>query len=198
LHPLQRRLPLGALSAFTFGEALALAASTVFLLGSMWWLNDGAGSGKLARVPILFAFLTASKHSLFSFALGLPFERALFWHKLAAAWGVALGAWHGYIAFEADAARSGPPVLSVALGALRSYFALLADDGTLLAGGMLRAAPSGMLLSGWWVFGGEPRRPGAHARGARLRCALSHRAAAPQQPSIRAPRRVRGRVYLGC
>ena len=95
LSPLNQRL---AGTGFTAGEALVLVASVlVFGSGVAGMSNSTEGSGELAAIPLALAFATAAHNSVFTVFLGLPFERALFWHKYFAAWSVVLGVWHGLV-----------------------------------------------------------------------------------------------------
>ncbi|KAJ1623383.1 FAD-binding domain-containing protein [Pavlovales sp. CCMP2436] len=128
-YPLQRPAFTVRGSHFTVGELLVIAAATAYFVWGVWanhWRTGGVWtSGQHARLPLLVAFLTASRSSIFSFAIGLPFERALYWHKLSAVWGVLLGAWHGYIAYsELHAAPEARPKMRTGWAVQAGYTAL--------------------------------------------------------------------------
>ena len=58
------------------------------------------GSGNLGDIVLALTFSTACHNSIWSFLLGLPFERALIWHKLFAYSTIIVGGVHGYIAYK--------------------------------------------------------------------------------------------------
>lgn len=58
------------------------------------------GSGGIATIPSALSFAFACRNSLWILFTGLPFERALFWHKLCAYLSVLTGAWHGFVSKE--------------------------------------------------------------------------------------------------
>lgn len=59
-------------------------------------------TGGAATIPLLLTFALASRNSIFTFLFGVPFERALKWHKWMALFSVISGAYHGIIAKKAD------------------------------------------------------------------------------------------------
>jgi predicted ferric reductase len=88
----------------TVGEVLFLIPLVgVFYLGYNATFSSPSvgGSGTIASYPIVVTFLTASKtNSVFSFLLGVPFERMINWHL---AWGclsVILGCFHYYVCYD--------------------------------------------------------------------------------------------------
>ena len=116
LSPLGARLP-GPLRPFTRGELLCGVASLAVLGGGMASGGGCGGSGEFASLPLALTFMTAAHNSIFTFFLGLPFERALLWHKFFAAWTVALGVSHGAICGGMSASASGV-LLTGAMAAL--------------------------------------------------------------------------------
>ena len=79
----------------TWGEVLLVTAvigCTCLVAVS----STPSGVGGVATFPLVMTFATISKKSLWSFVLGLPFERALAYHKLFALLSVAVGGYHGY------------------------------------------------------------------------------------------------------
>lgn len=56
-------------------------------------------SGRLARLPLAIAIVTASHNSIVTFALGMPFERCIFYHKLAGRLAFVIGIFHAYVAY---------------------------------------------------------------------------------------------------
>lgn len=94
-----------------FGIVLGEVLVFVLLIGGLAGalgvigLNDdeGEGTGAIANIPPALSFAFACRNSLWILFTGLPFERALFWHKLCAYLSVIVGAWHGYVSTEWDA-----------------------------------------------------------------------------------------------
>ena len=60
------------------------------------------GTGSVAVIPAALSFAFACRNSVWVLFTGLPFERALFWHKLCAYLAVLTGAWHGFVSDEWD------------------------------------------------------------------------------------------------
>lgn len=76
---------------------------------------DDESTGSAATIPLLLTFALASRNSIFTFLCGVPFERALKWHKWMALFSVASGVYHGIVSKKAD----GSGIVLVALmGAL--------------------------------------------------------------------------------
>lgn len=64
---------------------------------------DVTVSGKLSESTLLLIYLMATRtNSLFTFLLGIPFERILKWHKVTAVVTIITGAFHTYAAFAND------------------------------------------------------------------------------------------------
>ena len=94
--PLQRRIPIVGLD-LRIGETIVIICSALlFVLGALlspprftmhsmaplFYEKTGQHqSGHLAAFVLALAYATASRNSIFTFFFGLPFERAIFWHK---------------------------------------------------------------------------------------------------------------------
>ena len=63
---------------------------------------DDESTGSAATIPLLLTFALASRNSVFTFIFGVPFERALKWHKWMALFSVISGVYHGVVSKEAD------------------------------------------------------------------------------------------------
>lgn len=59
--------------------------------------NDEEGSGGLATFVMALSMATVPKNSILNILFGLPFERALQWHKMLAIFSVILGYIHGFL-----------------------------------------------------------------------------------------------------
>jgi hypothetical protein len=76
-------------------------------------------SGHAARIPLIFAFVTAMRNSLLTLLLGIPFERAMWYHKLSAKLAYVNGIMHTLVAFfhpETDATDGLPPPKNTSVG----------------------------------------------------------------------------------
>jgi len=93
-YPLQRTLCHVSGSNFTVGEILILillsgaTAYTCYYTMDMWLHT----TGELPTILLALTFATAARNSIITFLLGVPFERALFWHKTFAVLAVVSGA----------------------------------------------------------------------------------------------------------
>lgn len=94
-----------------FGIVLGELLVFVLLIGGLAaalgviGLNDdegGEGTGGIATIAPALSFAFACRNSLWVLFTGMPFERALFWHKLCAYVSVLVGAWHGYVSQRWD------------------------------------------------------------------------------------------------
>lgn len=106
-YPLQKRIPfsrtLRKLNVFmTIAEMIlilpffaAIIACTVY----SFVYPSVSISGHAARTPLIFAFATAMRNSLLTLFLGIPFERALWYHKLSARLAYVNGLMHTYVAY---------------------------------------------------------------------------------------------------
>ena len=63
---------------------------------------DDESTGGAATIPLILTFVLASRNSVFTFIFGVPFERALKWHKWMALFSVASGVYHGIVSNEAN------------------------------------------------------------------------------------------------
>uniref|UniRef100_A0A6T7H5I0 FAD-binding FR-type domain-containing protein n=1 Tax=Attheya septentrionalis TaxID=420275 RepID=A0A6T7H5I0_9STRA len=94
---------IGWIPYMTAGELLSLIPLVgVFVWGYITTFvnHDVSGSGTVASVPLVIAFLTASKSdSVFSFLLGVPFERMINWHLAWSLLSVCLGCFHYYVCY---------------------------------------------------------------------------------------------------
>lgn len=104
VNPLRRPLECTAFSVLpgssaiiglTVGEFLVIACSTMAVYSLVSGKGGGLGSGGMASYALALSFATASHNSIFSWVLGLSFERLNFWHIYAAFFTVALSTWHG-------------------------------------------------------------------------------------------------------
>ncbi|KXJ28514.1 Cytochrome b-245 heavy chain [Exaiptasia diaphana] len=64
--------------------------------------QDGRSTGRIACVAPALTFAFACRNSIWILFTGLPFERALIWHKICAYLSVLVGAWHGYVTNSVD------------------------------------------------------------------------------------------------
>mmetsp|Transcript_8816 Transcript_8816/g.13569 ORF Transcript_8816/g.13569 Transcript_8816/m.13569 type:complete len:825 (-) Transcript_8816:102-2576(-) len=106
-YPLQRRIPfsryLRKIQIFcTIGELLLILpffATLIVCTVYSFVCPSVTISGHSARVPLIFAFATAMHNNLFTLLIGIPFERALFYHKLSARLAYVCGLLHTYVAY---------------------------------------------------------------------------------------------------
>eukprot|EP00798_Chlamydomonas_sp_ICE-L_P029008 gene29008-32199_t len=96
-YPLQRRIWWGS---YTIGEALILLLTLGYSADLMFssWGHMGK-SGNAASIPLFLCFTLACRNSVWTFLLGLPFERSLFWHKVMAILAVIMGGYHGLLSW---------------------------------------------------------------------------------------------------
>merc|ERR1719359_1427168 len=64
--------------------------------------HNAHNSGAFAAYPLLAAFGTVNHNSVWTLLLGIPFERALAWHKFFAYLSVLCGTWHGLVAVHVE------------------------------------------------------------------------------------------------
>eukprot|EP01059_Diplonema_ambulator_P002129 TRINITY_DN11767_c0_g1_i3.p1 TRINITY_DN11767_c0_g1~~TRINITY_DN11767_c0_g1_i3.p1 ORF type:complete len:463 (+),score=80.71 TRINITY_DN11767_c0_g1_i3:45-1391(+) len=82
----------------TIGEVLALVPLMALLaVAIVSW--DTGSSGSLAQPALIIAFVFAARNSPFTFLIGVPFERRIWYHKAAAFCSVLSGAAHLTIAY---------------------------------------------------------------------------------------------------
>jgi predicted ferric reductase len=103
---LPRWFPVGIffdVSFLTYGQVLlALPLLGFFLAGyyQTFVSPDVDGSGKIAGLALVMVFLTANKsNSIFSFFLGISFERLIIYHNLSSLVAVTLSLFHGYVPY---------------------------------------------------------------------------------------------------
>ena len=88
----------------TWGEALLWLPATALLCLAAYKASSQGNieqSGNLANIPVNLVFLLAGhKVSPFAFLLGMPLERALWYHKFFAFLVLLMGAAHGLTAWE--------------------------------------------------------------------------------------------------
>lgn len=94
-------------SGIVLGEVLfvlALIGGLANVMAAIGMGNEAAErTGAVAIVPPALAFAFACRNSIWVLFTGLPFERAITWHKLCAHLTVLVAAWHGYVSMEWDA-----------------------------------------------------------------------------------------------
>ena len=106
-YPLQRRIPLSRtlrkMNVFlTWGEVLILLPFFVCIVaGTVYTFMYPSVriTGQTSRTPLIFAFGTAVHNSFLTLLLGMPFERAVWYHKFAARIAYFNGLLHTYVAF---------------------------------------------------------------------------------------------------
>ena len=89
---------------FTIGEAiiafLCLVGTVVVCVAS--GVDDTEGAAGFAVIPLLATFATVNHNSVWTYLLGIPFERALAWHKFFAWLAIFAGGWHGFAAINVE------------------------------------------------------------------------------------------------
>jgi len=106
-YPLQKRIPLSRvlrkINVFcTIGELfliLPFFATLIICTIYSFVFPSVTISGHAARTPLIFAFATAMHNSLLTLLLGIPFERAIFYHKLSARLAYVCGLLHTFVAY---------------------------------------------------------------------------------------------------
>lgn len=102
-YPLQKRIPLSKYLRFlriylTYGEVLILVPLVVLAVVSIvdsFFNPDVRATGKASRFSVAAALLFGQKNSYLTLVLGVPFERALFFHKLSGYIALVTGILHG-------------------------------------------------------------------------------------------------------
>jgi hypothetical protein len=86
---------------YTIGEVFFFILSLIiFTLGSIF--SEATAVGGLASLSLAMCFTLSTRNSIWLFLFGIPFERALFWHKFYALISIIVGAYHGLIFFFED------------------------------------------------------------------------------------------------
>ena len=101
-YPLQRRVflsqQLGKAGIFcTIGEFLLIIPMIGMFIGGIlatFVIPSAFWSGQFARLPLLLALATAMRNSVITLLIGLPFERALWYHKCLGRMALFLGLLH--------------------------------------------------------------------------------------------------------
>jgi len=99
LSPFRLQVGIRGLGFWSVGESLVFAFIVLFtVLAAIRTYADGALSGIVAEFPLVITFMLASRNSVWTILLGLPFDRAIFWHKYCAWSSIILGAIHAIYA----------------------------------------------------------------------------------------------------
>lgn len=101
-YPLQRRIFLSqhlrkAGIFCTIGELLLIIPMALMFIGGIlttFVFPSAYLSGQAARLPLLLALATAMRNSVITLLIGLPFERALWYHKCLGRMALLLGLFH--------------------------------------------------------------------------------------------------------
>jgi predicted ferric reductase len=108
-YPLQKRIPLQCkifhkvhISSVTYGEVLWILPFIAILFSGILtsFIHPNVFlSGHMARLPLAIAIVTASRNSIVTFLFGFPFERCIFYHKLAARLAFINGIFHTFVCY---------------------------------------------------------------------------------------------------
>lgn len=106
-YPLQKRVPfskkLRKIGLFmTWGELILLLPFFGIIISGMmttFYEPSVTNSGHVSRLPLAMCFLTANHNSLLTLLLGIPFERAIKYHKLSGYLAFLNGIGHTYVAY---------------------------------------------------------------------------------------------------
>ncbi|KAK3747552.1 hypothetical protein QZH41_004812 [Actinostola sp. cb2023] len=94
------------LFGIVLGEVLFFLLLIGGLAGALAVVGTGddadESTGGIAIIAPALSFAFACRNSLWILFTGLPFERALIWHKICAYLSVLVGAWHGWVSQEWD------------------------------------------------------------------------------------------------
>jgi Ferric reductase like transmembrane component len=85
-YPLQKRLPFHIGVHLTWGEVLLLVPFFAGFIAAIIYSGlypSVSASGQVARLGLIFALILAQRNSVFTFIMGMPVDRAIFYHKLA-------------------------------------------------------------------------------------------------------------------
>jgi predicted ferric reductase len=145
-YPLQKRIPLQCklcrkanISSVTYGEILWILPFIAILFFGIYtsFMNPNVFlSGHMARLPLAIAIVTASRNSIVTFLFGLPFERCIFYHKLAARLAFINGIFHTFVAYvdPYPGAIYGPPSNHTFQGDSPNFFLFAFDGRTNISG----------------------------------------------------------------
>lgn len=106
-YPLQKRVAGSRLLRkfrifLTWGELLLIIPFfTLIVIGTVWsFLYPSPSiSGQVSRLPLIFCFATAMHNSILTLLLGMPFSKALWYHKLAGRIAFINGILHTYVCY---------------------------------------------------------------------------------------------------
>jgi predicted ferric reductase len=146
-YPLQRQIPfnrqLRKLGLYlTWGELfLMIPFFFSIILGTFYsFINPNVViSGHTSRTPLIFAFVTAMRNSFLTLLLGIPVERAIWYHKLSARIAWVNSILHTYAAFAHPDHSSNNNKRS-------NFFNFLFDDSINTGGTMLVFVMTGMMV----------------------------------------------------
>ena len=144
-YPLQHRLPFTRTLRklriiYTWSELLMILPFFACILAAALYSSvypSVSISGHAARTPLIFAFATAMHNSFLTLFLGLPFERALRYHKLAARMAYFNSILHTYVAFRFPDDTNSPS----------NFFSFLFHDQINSGGTMLVVFMTGIVLT---------------------------------------------------
>jgi len=114
LSPFHTRVSCGQrLGEYTLGEII-LVVPIVLILCALNIMHFASGdaksvedSGSVAVLPLIAVFVLAARNSPLAFLIGIPFERAIFYHKLFAHLVMFLGTMHGLAAWKFGGCEKG-------------------------------------------------------------------------------------------
>lgn len=120
-YPLQRRVFLSQYLRklgifFTWGELLLLLPFIGMIIGgvlSTFIFPSVSLSGHTSRLALILALATAMRNSLITLLIGLPFERALWYHKLSGRIALLNGVLHTIVAHQEAIEKAMLPFLFV-------------------------------------------------------------------------------------
>ncbi|KAL7555583.1 hypothetical protein ACA910_016191 [Epithemia clementina (nom. ined.)] len=103
-YPLQRRIPCSKVLQhcgiyLTYGEALVLLPVLILAIVCImksFVTPDVALTGKISRFGVFAALLFGQKNSYITMVLGVPFDRALMFHKISGYIAIIAGVLHGF------------------------------------------------------------------------------------------------------
>ena len=144
-YPLQRRLPFTRTLRkikviYTWTELLLiLPFFACMVAGALYSFvyPSVSISGHACRTPLIFAFCTAMHNSFLTLLFGLPFERALRYHKLSARLAYFNSLLHTYVAFRFPMNEASP----------KNFFSFLFFDQINTGGTMLVFFMTGIVLT---------------------------------------------------
>ena len=161
-YPLQRRIIFSKVLRkagifLTWGELLLVLPffATIAVGAFFSFVHPSVSiSGHAARTPLIFCFVTAMRNSFFTLILGIPFERALWYHKLSARLAYVNGLLHTYVAFihpsiVHDTGRYPPSTLD---GDNSNFGKFMVADQVNLGGTMLLVVMTLMMITAMpWI-----------------------------------------------